>query len=66
MKKEELDLANAMLQNLEVPQSQVSDIELALQSLNKAANLMDDLKFHKMAEVVTKVMESVSAKSRLI
>lgn len=64
MKKEKLDLAMAMLQNLEASKNEVSDVELALQSLSKAANLMEDLKFHKMAEIVTKVMESASAKSR--
>ena len=66
--KKELDIAVAMLKNLDPQSKELSlkhdNIKLALSKLDKAANLMDDLELIKMAEIVTKVIESVSTKSR--
>ena len=64
--KKDFDIATNMLMNLEAEKLDqdlhVTDIHQALQSLSKAANLMDDLKCYKMSEIVTKVMEKVAVK----
>jgi len=62
--KNNLDIAAEMLKNLDPRSKELSlkndNIKLALTSLNKAASLMDDLEFTKMAEIVTQIIENVA------
>lgn len=60
----DFDIATAMYQNLEAESAEkvthTNKISLVLACLNKAANILDNMKDYKSSEQITKVIEKLA------